>query len=186
MTKISVTFDDSELKSFYGAGETIARAQKALRAIQEDMITLLSEATPAGVSGAMSGGWNPGPVVASPTQVAVQVVNVEPYAHYVINPTRPARANPGPYLVRWVEKKLSIASQYRIARRAGMSETAARSAVGRQHSRFGASSLAVSVAFIIGRARQLRGSRGNDFVTPVIEKNRAFWDEVLTNAIIGK
>lgn len=186
MTKINVTFDDAEFRSFYGAGETIARAQKALRVIQEDMLTLLGEASPVGVSGALSGGWNPGPVVVNPTEVAVQVVNVEPYAHYVINPTRPARANPGPFLVRWVEKKLTVASQYRIARRAGMSETAARSAVGRQHSRFGASSLAVSVAFIIGRARQLRGSRGNDFVSPVIEGNRTFWDQVLADAIVGE
>lgn len=185
MANVAVKFDDQRAFEQLSALATLDRAQKALTVIQSELMSLVSEATPVGVFGALQGGWNEGPTVVSPTEVATQVINAQPYAYYVVHGSSPARGNPGGYLVGWVDKKLSIPQQYRIARGAGMSETAARNALLRSSTKFQASALTVAVAFIIGRARMRRGSKPNDFITPILEANQDFWTQVLTDAITG-
>lgn len=185
MAKVAVKFDDQGAFRELSALATLDRAQKALTIIQNELMALVAEATPVGVFGALQGGWYAGPTVVSPTEVATQVINAEPYAYYVVHGSGPARRNPGGFLIGWVDKKLSIPKQYRIARGAGMSETAARNALQRSSTKFQASALTVAVAFIIGRARMKRGSKGNDFITPILEANQDFWTQILTDAITG-
>lgn len=185
MSTYGVSFDDAGLFRELSALATLDRAQRALRVIQNELLTLVAEATLVGVFGAMQGGWQEGSTVITPTEIATQVINVEPYAYYVVHGSGPARGNPGGFLVRWVDKKLPVATQYRIARRAGMSETAARSALQRSSVKFQPNALTVAVAFIIGRARMRRGHKGNDFISPIIEANHDFWTQVLTDAITG-
>ena len=157
-----------------------------LTTIANDFITQASEATPTAFHSAMQGGWKESTREISSTQAMVSVVNVAPYAHYVINGTGPAARNPGGFLVQWVDYKLSPAQQYKIARYAGMSEEAARGALGRSNVKFKVSSLAVAVAFIIGRARMKRGSKGNDFVTPIIEENIDRYAQDLADLILRR
>jgi hypothetical protein len=180
-----VKFDDQQTFKQLSALATLDRAQKALTIIQSDLMALVAEATPVGVFGALQGGWHEGPTVVSPTEVATQVINAQPYAYYVVHGSGPARGNPGGFLVKWVDKKLSIPQQYRLARLAGMTETAARNALQRSSLKFQASSLTVAVAFIIGRARMRRGHKGKDFITPILEANQDFWTQILTDAITG-
>lgn len=185
MANISVKFDDQRAFEQLSALATLDRAQKALTIIQSELMTLVAEATPVGVFGALQGGWHEGATVVSPAEVATQVVNAEPYAYFVVHGSSPARGNPGGHLIKWVDKKLSIPQQYMIARRAGMSETAARNALQKSSVKFQASALTVAVAFIIGRARMRRGSKPNDFITPILEANQDFWTQILTDAITG-
>ncbi len=185
MAKVAVKFDDQRAFEQLSALATLDRAQKALTVIQNELMTLVAEATPVGVFGALQGGWHEGPTVISPTEVATQVINVEPYAYFVVHGSRPARGNPGGFLVGWVDKKLTIPQQYRIARRAGMSETATRNALQRSSVKFQTNALTLAVAFIIGRARMRRGSKPNDFITPILEANQDFWTQILTDAITG-
>ena len=186
MAKVKATFDDDKLLETVSRMATLTRADKALKVIQSVLLTFAAEATPVGVGGSaagMQGGWIPGARVISQTEVSVQAINVMPYAHYVIHGTDPAARNPGGFLVRWVSDKLTIPQQYRLARLGGMSAKAARAALERSSVKFQASSLAVSVAFMIGRARMRRGSPPNDFVQPIIDEHQDFWTDLLTDAI---
>lgn len=159
------------------------RMDDALTAIRNDFIALVSEATPTARNSAMQGGWVESTREVSSTQVRMSVTNTQPYAYYVLNGTGPARANPGAYLVQWVDYKLTAADQINIARKAGMSEKDVESALGKSSVKFRANALTVAVAFIIGRARVKRGSVGNDFVSPIIEENRFLWESLLRDAI---
>lgn len=161
-----------------------ARIAAALRVIQSDLITHLQEATPKS-STQMSDAWQAGVSGVRGSVATTTVRNTQPYAHYVLYGSSPASANPGGYLVPWVEKKLTLAQQYRIARGAGMSENAARTAAGRGNVKYKASSLAVAVAYIIGAARMKRGSKGNDFATPVIEENTPLYQQLLEDYVLG-
>lgn len=162
----------------------MGRVEKGLAAIQADFITQLQKRSPRS-SATMQDAWQAGMRSVTMSEAVATVVNTQEYAHYVINGTEPARANPGGFIVPWVEKKLAPAQQYKIARNAGMSEKAARAALQRSNVKFRASALAVSVAFIIGRARMKRGSKGNDFVTPIIDENTTLWAQVLDDYLMG-
>ena len=158
-------------------------AAKGLEIIRSDFIGLVSEDSPVGVYGALQGGWMESTMEISSTAATASVVNAQPYAHYLLYGSGPARRNPGGFLVKWVDKKLPVATQYRIARMAGMSETSARNALKRSSVQFQTNSLTVAVAFIIGRARIKRGSKGSDFVTPIIEEHMEFWRDVFADVV---
>lgn len=162
------------------------RVAAALSVIRSEFIGFLSNASPVGYYGAMQGGWIESSTEISSTSVRTSVTNTQPYTYYVIHGSEPARRNPGGFLVQWVDKKLTVPQQYRIARYAGMSETAARNALNRSSVQFHYSSLTVAVAFIIGRARMKRGSKGNDFVQPIIDENLDFWTEILLEAATNR
>jgi hypothetical protein len=152
--------------------------------IAEDAAGLFAEATPVGVMGAAQDAWEKGvSVEVTPTSVVSVVENAQPYLYYVVHGSAPARGNPGGFLVPWVDKKLTVPQQYAIARRAGMDEKAARGATQRSNIKFGKSSLTVSVAFIIGRARMRRGSKPRDFITPIAERRMPFWQRILQTKI---
>lgn len=155
----------------------IKNVEHALQLIAEDAGGLFAEATPVGVMGAAQGGWEKNvTVTANPVKAVAVVENAQPYVYFIVNGTAPAKWNPGKHIVSWVEKKLPVPTQYRIARSGGMSEKRARRAVQD-------GSLAVSVAFMIGRKRQLRGSKPNDFMSPVISSNEARWEQIIVRAV---
>lgn len=166
------------------ASMLVGNLDKGLAAIQADFVTQLQKRSPRS-SAAMQDAWQAGTRTVNMSEAVATVVNTQEYAHYVINGSSPARSNPGGFIVPWVVKKLSTSEQYRIVRRAGMSEKAARNAAQRSNIKFRANSLAVSVAFIIGRSRMRRGSKGNDFVTPIIDENLALWGQVLDDYLMG-
>jgi hypothetical protein len=160
------------------------RAETAMMTILEDANGYFADATPVGVFGAAKGAWGKNMTVkVTPTQVVGTTENIQPYLYYVVNGTKPARRNPGGFLVRWVDKKLTVPEQYKIARFAGMDEKAARSLVQRSSVKFQASALTVAVAFIIGRGRMKHGSKGNDFISPIVEQQTAKWERVLQASV---
>jgi hypothetical protein len=160
------------------------RAETAMLDILEDANGYFTDATPVGVFGAAKGAWGKNMTVkVTPTQVVGTTENVQPYLYYLVNGTKPARRNPGGFLVRWVDKKLSVPEQYKIARYAGMDEKAARSLTQRSSVKFQASALTVAVAFIIGLGRMKRGSKGYDFIIPIVEQQTPKWERVLQNAV---
>lgn len=156
-----------------------------LEVIAEDAIAEFKEATPVGVHGAAQGGWQIVPMTSnvSMTEPVVMVENTQPYMYYVVHGTGPAMANPGHYIVKWVDKKLEVTQQYRIARQSGMSRKTARKAATTLHPKYGVSKLAVSVAYAIGAARERRGSKGNDFPAAIMDQHEGFWNKVLSDAV---
>lgn len=155
-----------------------ARIESAMDIIVNDAASLLAEATPVGVYGAAQGAWlQTRGVEVSETQVVgfSDPTPSAPYIWFVINGTKPAKRNPGLFIARWVEKKLSVTTQYRIALGAGMSKTTIRRLTQEDK-------LAATIGFLIGRKRMKVGSPANDFITPIVEKNQAAWEQILMRA----
>jgi hypothetical protein len=156
----------------------IKNVEDALNVIAADAASLFSDATPVGIYGAAQGGWEKNvTTTVNPVRAVATVENVQPYVYYVVHGVLPGSPwNPGRHIVAWVEKKLPVSTQYRIVRASGVSEATARGMAER-------GKLAVSVAYMIGRKRQMHGSKGNDFVAAVVAQNEARWERIVVHAI---
>jgi hypothetical protein len=187
--KLNLTLTPEALQvigRFANPAVTARVVSDALELIAEDMAAQFAMATPVGVYGHAQGGWQKRELTTpvNPFKPVMIVENVQDYMFYVVNGTQPAKWNPGRHLIPWVKKKLSPSEQYRLARKAGMSEKAARNAMEKKSEKFDAYQITVAVAYAIGHGRKMKGSTGNDFPSEVIEKNRHFWNELLSTTVV--
>jgi hypothetical protein len=149
-------FGEDEVRMQLDPKAAVARIEKAMDVVINDAASLLSEASPVGVYGHLQGAWlqTVGTEVSTTGVVGFSdPTPTAPYAWFVVHGRAPGRMPPPIALLRWVVKKL------------GVSGMAAR-----------------SVAWLVARKIGRRGTKGNDFVSPVVAKNKKTWGDVLTRA----
>lgn len=132
----------------------------ATDSVMEDASSYLSEQSPKGVYGHMKSAWLQyrGTEVKNGEVLAYTDPNpIAPYAWAYIFGTQPAYTNPWRFLVEWVEYKFPGNSPGEQRR----------------------------IAFFIGKKRKEQGSPAHDFVTPFIEENSEFCQQVIGDAVVG-
>ena len=132
------------------------RVADAMDVVIGDAASLLSEASPVGVYAHMQGAW----LQTTGTEITTTGVlgfadptPTAPHAWFVINGRKPGKMPPIADIMPWVAKKL------------GASGTALR-----------------SVAFLVARKIGRKGTKPNDFVTPIVKENQRTWSDILTKA----
>lgn len=157
MADIAVKFAGGrELERHFDPQAAVARVRDAVDVVITDAASLLSEASPVGVFAHLQGAWlqTKGVEISQSALVGYSdPTPTAPYAWYVIYGRGPGRRPPTSALIPWVEKKLGYVDK--VAR---------------------------SVAFLIARKIGRKGTKPNDFVTPIVKKNEQLWGEIITRA----
>jgi hypothetical protein len=134
----------------------LTRVKGAMDVVIADAASLLAEASPVGVYAHMQGAWlqtQGVEVTAASIMGYSDPTPTAPYAWYVIFGRGPGKMPPPQALLPWVWKKLGVTG-------------------------FRARSVAWNIARKIGR----KGTKPNDFVTPIVRKNEPLWRNILTKA----
>jgi hypothetical protein len=136
-----------------------SRIKDAMNVVVNDAASAFSEASPVGVYGNMQGAWlqTKGVEITSSGIVGYSdPTPTAPYAWFVIFGRGPGKMPPISAILPWVAKKLGETGE---ALRA--------------------------VAFLIARSIGRKGTKSNDFITPIVTKRTPLWKRILEKALAG-
>jgi hypothetical protein len=133
------------------------RVQGGMHIVVNDAASKFAEASPVGVYGNMQGAWlqTKGVEISASGIVGFSdPTPTAPYSWFVIYGRPPGKMPPVDAIMPWVSKKLGVVGD----------------------------SLR-SVAFAIARSIGRKGTKGRDFITPIVKKNTPLWKRVLEKAL---
>lgn len=133
------------------------RVRDAMDIVVNDAASHFAESSPVGVYGHAQGAWLQTKGVEVTTSGVLGFSDptpTAPYVWYVIYGRKPGKMPPPIALLRWVWIKLGVTG-------------------------FAARAVAWNVARAIGR----RGTKPNDFITPIVEKRTPIWQRILEKAL---
>lgn len=166
-------YESKDLKSIFDSMGS-KKIHAAFSLFLEQVTGKVKDASPRGVFGALSGSWS-WKVTMTDKMVRGVIRSSSPYAHFIINGSKPHSKNPGFFLRRWVEK---VVNQNEMASKIGMTQKQIEKARS-QKDKSGYSKLTVSLAFLIGRAKMKKGYKGHDFVKVIFEEDKPVLDKLL-------